>query len=48
MSPKRSGYKELGIKHVSLEEKISHMPKRPLMVGEKKEYGIGDPFKMFL
>jgi hypothetical protein len=34
MSP---GYKELGLKLVSLEEKISRMPKRPLMAGEKKD-----------
>jgi hypothetical protein len=48
MSPTRSGYKELGLELVSLEEKISHMPKRPLMAGEKKDDGTGDPFKMFL
>jgi hypothetical protein len=45
MSPTRSGYKELGLKLVSLEEKICHMPKRPLMVGEKKDDGTRDPFK---
>jgi hypothetical protein len=44
----RSGYKELGLELVSLEEKISCMPKRPLMVGEKKYDGTRDPFKMFL
>jgi hypothetical protein len=48
MSPTRSGYKELGLELVSLEEKISCMPKRPLMVGEKKDDGTGYPFKMFL
>jgi hypothetical protein len=48
MSPTRSGYKELGLELVSLEEKISHTPKRPLMVGEKKDDGTRDPFKMFL
>jgi hypothetical protein len=37
MSPTRSGYKELGLELVSLEEKISRTPKRPLMVGENKD-----------
>jgi hypothetical protein len=44
----RSGYKELGLELVSLEEKISCMPKRPLMVGENKDDRIGDPFKILL
>jgi hypothetical protein len=48
MSPTRSKYKELGLKLVSLEEKIYRMPKRPLMVGENKDDGIGYPFKKFL
>jgi hypothetical protein len=48
MSPTRSEYKELGLELVSLEEKISHMPKRPLMEGEKKDDGRGDPFKLFI
>jgi hypothetical protein len=48
MSPTRSEYKELGLELVSLEEKISHTPKKPLMVGEKKDDKTGDPFKMFL
>jgi hypothetical protein len=48
MSPTRSRYKELGLELVSLEDKISHMPKRTLMVRENKDNGIGDPFKMFL
>jgi hypothetical protein len=48
MSPTRSGYKELGRKLVSLEEKISCTPKRHLMAGENKDDGTGDPFKMFL
>jgi hypothetical protein len=38
----------LGLELVSLEEKISQMPKRTLMVGENKDYDIGDPFKMLL
>jgi hypothetical protein len=44
----RSGYKELDLELVSLKEKISHTPKQPLMVGEKKDYGTGYPFKMLL
>jgi hypothetical protein len=48
MSPTRSRYKELGLELVSLEEKISRTPKQPLMEGEKKYDGTGDPFKMFL
>jgi hypothetical protein len=46
MSLTRSGYKELGLELVSLEDKISHMPKRPSMVGEKRYDGTGDPFKV--
>jgi hypothetical protein len=48
MSPTRSGYKELGLELVSLEDKISHTPKRPLMAGEKKDDGTRDPFKMLV
>jgi hypothetical protein len=44
----RSGYKELGLEFVSLEEKMYRMPKRHLMAGENKYEGIGYPFKMFL
>ena len=44
----RSEYKEFGLEIVSLEEKSSHMPKRPLMAGENKYDGTRDPFKMFL
>jgi hypothetical protein len=40
MFPTRSKYKELGLKLVSLEDKISRTP--------KKYGGIGDHFKMFL
>jgi hypothetical protein len=46
--PTRSGYKELGLELVSLEDKISHTPKRPLMAEEKKDDGTRDPFKMLL
>jgi hypothetical protein len=48
MSPTWSGYRELGLELVSLEEKFSCMPKKPPMVGENKDDGTGDPFKMFL
>jgi hypothetical protein len=44
----RSGYKELGLEVVSLEEKISRTPKRPLMEGQKKDDGTGYPFKILL
>jgi hypothetical protein len=48
MSPTRSEYKELGLELVSLEDKSSHMPKRPIMVGEKKDDRIGEPFKLLI
>jgi hypothetical protein len=48
MSPKRSEYKESGLELVSLEDKIFHMPKRPLMARETKDDGIGYPFKLFI
>jgi hypothetical protein len=48
MSPTRSEYKELGLELVSLENKSSHMPKRPLMVGENKYDGTRDPFKLLI
>jgi hypothetical protein len=48
MSPTRLGYKELGLKLVSLEEKISHTPKQPSMAGEKKDDRTKYPFKLLL
>jgi hypothetical protein len=45
MSPTRSSYKELHLELVSLEDKSSRTPKRPLMAGENKYDGIGYPFK---
>ena len=48
MSPVRSGYKELGLELVSLEEKSSHMPKQPLIAGENKDDSTRDPFKNYL
>jgi hypothetical protein len=46
MSPTRSEYKDLGLELVSLEDKSSRTPKQPLMEGEKKYDGTGDPFKL--
>jgi hypothetical protein len=48
MSPTRSGYRELGLELVSLEENFSRMPKKPSMVGKNKYDGTRDPFKMLL
>jgi hypothetical protein len=48
MSPTRSEYKELGLELISLEDKSSRTPKRPLMAGENKYDGIGDPFKLLI
>jgi hypothetical protein len=48
MSPTRSEYKELGLELVSLEDKSSCMPKRPLMAGENKYDGTRDPFKLLI
>jgi hypothetical protein len=48
MSPTRLEYKELGLELVSLEDKSSRMPKRPLMAGEEKDDGTGDPFKVLI
>jgi hypothetical protein len=48
MSPTRSEYKDLGLELVSLENKISRTPKQTLMEGEKKDDGIGDPFKLLI
>jgi hypothetical protein len=48
MSPTRLEYKELGLELVSLEERSYFMPKRPPMVGEKKDDRTGDPFKMLI
>ena len=48
MSPTRSEYKDLALELVSLEEKSSRTPKRPLMAGEKKDDGTRDPFKLLI
>jgi hypothetical protein len=36
MSPTRSEYRKLGLELVSLEENLSHMPKKPSMAEENK------------
>jgi hypothetical protein len=41
-------YCQLGLELVSLEDKISRTTKRPLMEREKKDDGIGDPFKLLI
>jgi hypothetical protein len=38
----------LGVELASLEEKISHTPERPLMVGETKDDGTRCPLKILL
>jgi hypothetical protein len=48
MSPTRSGYRELGLELVSLEENHSRQPKWPPMVEEKRDEGAEDPIKLFL
>jgi hypothetical protein len=48
MSPTRSEYKELGLELVYVEDNISRTPKRPLMAGEKKDDGMGYPFKLLI
>ena len=48
MSQTRLEYKELGLKLVSIEEKISRMPKRPPMAGENKYDGTRVPFKLLI
>jgi hypothetical protein len=40
MSPTRSEYSQLGLELVSLEDNHSLMPKKPLMVAEKKNGGV--------
>jgi hypothetical protein len=48
MSPTRSGYRELGLELVSLEENHSHQPKQPPMVEEKRNEGEKYPIKLLL
>jgi hypothetical protein len=46
--PNEVEYKELGLELVSLEKRISRMPKKPPMVGENKEDRTRDPFKLLI
>jgi hypothetical protein len=48
MSPTRLEYKVLGLELVSLEDKSSRTPKRPLMEGEEKDDRTRYPFKLFI
>jgi hypothetical protein len=48
MSLTRSGYRELGLELVSLEEKCSRQPKRPPMVEEKRDEGEKDLINLLL
>jgi hypothetical protein len=48
MSPTRSGYRELGLEIVSLDENLSRTPKKPSMVEEKRDDRARDPFKLLL
>jgi hypothetical protein len=44
----RSGYRELGLELISLEENCSRTPKKLSMASEKKDDETRDPFKMLL
>jgi hypothetical protein len=44
----RSGYRELGLELVSIEENGSFTPNKPSMEGENKDDETEDPFKMLL
>jgi hypothetical protein len=48
MSPTRSEYRKLGLELVSLEDNRSHMPKKPSMAEEKKNYRVDDSINMLL
>jgi hypothetical protein len=48
MSPTRSEYSKLGLDLVSLEDNLSHTPKKPSMVEEKKNDGADDPINLLL
>jgi hypothetical protein len=48
MSPTRSEYRKLGLELVSLEDNHSRMPKKPSMVGEKRNDGAKDSINMLL
>jgi hypothetical protein len=46
--PDRSEYSKLGLELVSLEDNLSHTPKKPSMVEEKKNDGADDPINLLL
>jgi hypothetical protein len=46
MSPTRLGYRELGLKVISLQENFSYHPKRPPMEEEKRNEGAEDHIKL--
>jgi hypothetical protein len=48
MSPTRSEYSKLGLDLVSLEDNLSHTPKKPSMAEEKKNDGADDPISLLL
>ena len=48
MSPRRLGYKELGLDLVEYLQYQPHKPKRLPMGDEKKDEGAGDPIKILL
>jgi hypothetical protein len=48
MSPTRSEYSKLGLELVSLEDNLSHTPKKPSMAEEKKNDGADDPISLLL
>jgi hypothetical protein len=48
MSSMRSEYSKLGLDLVSLEENLSHTPKKPSMVEENKNDGADDPISLLL
>jgi hypothetical protein len=48
MSPTRSGYRDLGLELVSLEENHSRTPKQPPTTEENRDDGVEDPFKLLL
>jgi hypothetical protein len=47
-SPTRSGYRDLGLELVSIEDKHSRYPKQPPMEEEKRDDRAGDLFKTLL
>jgi hypothetical protein len=48
MSSTSSGYRELGLELVSLEESFSRLPRKYPMAEEKRDDMVRDSFKLFL